>query len=244
MNTKFEGRVSAGREVPAATSFLTEFNLRSASEVSDAGFEGDAPVLNELEAHILDYALALNEQISTLIRTYEDSLSRWKFERAALLARCQRYEQKDSYVAQLERDLLLAWEQLENQAAGPTQQPQALRELEIAAKNGAEREKRLTIELARARQLEKNARQDADAAQKACEAQKLRAESEARRANAAAAERDRLAQRYSEASRHAERIAKNIAELESEMSGVIAEKDARIRELTHRLGETTRKERP
>lgn len=196
-----------------------------------------AKPLSGLEEHILDYALALNEQINTLIRAYEEALARWKFERAALLASRDTAVRRDTYVEELEQELLAAWERLDGHEVVSPDSNVPSREVEIAIKSSAQREQRLVIELAQARRAEQAARTAAADLEAKLQAQADVTEAERRKAAAMAAERNKVVQRYQEAREQAQRIFKGIADLEAEMSNTIAAKDAELRQLMQRCAQ-------
>jgi hypothetical protein len=204
------GAIGQGRVPAEDGGVLAQVLSRSSSSVPFA----EAVTANgELDAHIFDYALALNEQINILIANYEESLAHWKFERATLLARCAEYERRDNYITELERDLLDAWERIES-GIGASLPAMASSEIQILMRAAAQREQHLTIQLVQAQLSEKAALARAERAQQELQAVR-RSPVGSLRADDSSSERDQLAKLYHDACEQARKIVESARELEA-----------------------------
>lgn len=195
-----------------------------------------------LRADTAEYAAALKQQLDILVDAYDAAFARWKAERNALQAQVETLEKRDDYIAELERDLLGAWERLEtveDQLVTEKRNGNFYRqELDATSRVAAERERRLTLALFEAQQTEASAvaraEQQVSEAQRESEAAKRRAEEHRQRADLASDERARLAKCYEDACLQASQISKTASAIEHETAKVLAAKDDEIAQLKAR----------
>jgi predicted nucleic acid-binding Zn-ribbon protein len=179
----------------------------------DHAIQADLERAVRVQRDTAEYAAALQQQTDLLVRAYDAAFARWNAARESLEERLREQESlttaaldivacRNAYVADLETDVIAAWETLEDVQKTLRRTEAALQqaeqsseffknELNVATRLAAEREKRLTIAAFEARQREHAAIERAD---EAANAAKLRAEQAERAASLRAEQAERETQ--------------------------------------------------